>query len=148
MPHTLSGFCHATVLQIGEYLIGKLQGVFCCFPQVISTLKSAVPSKMFVFVLFFVITELDFFCIFFTAERSCTGLIEFESKSDGIEGLTMVNHTPITSPGISKLKICYNSMSLFCLYFSPLITLLFLNGTISSHLLYYFFQIIFKMSVF
>ena len=37
---------------------------------------------------------------FFTAERSCTGLIEFETKADGIEGLVLVNHTPISMPGM------------------------------------------------
>jgi len=48
-------------------------------------------------------------------ERSCTGLIEFESKSDGIEGLTMVNHTPITSPGAKSpfiFKLCFSTMPL------------------------------------
>ncbi|KAK3774192.1 hypothetical protein RRG08_001327 [Elysia crispata] len=46
-------------------------------------------------------------------ERSCTGLLEFENKSDGIEALVMVNHTPVSSPGGKTpfiFKLCFSSM--------------------------------------
>ncbi|GFO07568.1 heterogeneous nuclear ribonucleoprotein l, partial [Plakobranchus ocellatus] len=46
-------------------------------------------------------------------ERSCTGLLEFENKSDGIEGLVMVNHTPVNSPGGKTpfiFKLCFSAM--------------------------------------
>ncbi|XP_005106832.2 heterogeneous nuclear ribonucleoprotein L isoform X2 [Aplysia californica] len=48
-------------------------------------------------------------------ERSCTGLVEFESKADGIEALIMVNHTPISSPGGKSpfiFKLCFSAMPL------------------------------------
>jgi len=46
-------------------------------------------------------------------ERSCTGLVEFESKSDGMEALVMANHTPIAIPGGKSpfiFKLCFSSM--------------------------------------
>ncbi|XP_059162334.1 heterogeneous nuclear ribonucleoprotein L-like isoform X1 [Physella acuta] len=48
-------------------------------------------------------------------ERSCTGLVEFESKADGIEALVMVNHTPINSAGGKTpfiFKLCFSAMPL------------------------------------
>ena len=41
---------------------------------------------------------------FVTAERSSTGLLEFESKTDAVEGLVLCNHHPI--PG-KKTYICH-----------------------------------------
>lgn len=38
----------------------------------------------------------------FSAERSSTGLLEFESKSEAIEALVLTNHHPIPSQGKKK----------------------------------------------
>lgn len=35
---------------------------------------------------------------FIAAERSSTGLLEWDNKSDCIEGLVIANHTPIPNP--------------------------------------------------
>uniref|UniRef100_A0A0B6ZTT6 RRM domain-containing protein n=1 Tax=Arion vulgaris TaxID=1028688 RepID=A0A0B6ZTT6_9EUPU len=48
-------------------------------------------------------------------ERSSTGLLEFESKSDAIEALVMVNHTPVNSAGSKTpfiFKLCFSAMPL------------------------------------
>jgi len=48
-------------------------------------------------------------------ERSSTGLVEFESKSDALEALIMANHYPVDTPGtkspfIFKLCFAYNAI--------------------------------------
>ncbi|XP_041352711.1 heterogeneous nuclear ribonucleoprotein L-like isoform X2 [Gigantopelta aegis] len=48
------------------------------------------------------------------SERSSTGLIEFENKSDAMEALSLTNHTPIPHEGMSGknpyiLKLCFSS---------------------------------------
>jgi len=48
-------------------------------------------------------------------ERSCTGLVEFDNKSDGIEALIMSNHTPVSMPGNKSpfiFKLCFSTMPL------------------------------------
>merc|ERR1719495_533432 len=76
------------------------------------------------------ITEDDFKDYFFTAgvsppvkitmfphklkgpERSSSGLMEFETVSDAVDALVVINHTPISAP-ISKfpyvMKLCFSS---------------------------------------
>ncbi|CAG5119825.1 unnamed protein product [Candidula unifasciata] len=48
-------------------------------------------------------------------ERSSTGLVEFENKSDAIEALIMVNHTPVNTAGGKTpfiFKLCFSAMPL------------------------------------
>ena len=37
---------------------------------------------------------------FILAERSSTGLLEWDTKSDALEAIILCNHTPIPNPGI------------------------------------------------
>jgi heterogeneous nuclear ribonucleoprotein L len=44
------------------------------------------------------------------SEKSCTGILDFESKEDAVEALIVANHTPVPSPGGGRpfvVKFCF-----------------------------------------
>lgn len=51
---------------------------------------------------------------FFIAERSSTGLLEWDNKNDCVEALVNANHTPIPNPStVYSLIILPNLLSCF-----------------------------------